>query len=109
MLGLLLHAQGSQLAVSLFLLYSPPERNWCSMTYLETASRTLIEAHQLARLRQGLVHMLPTNPFYLQKLAGTEHLSLKRIADLALLSFTAKQELVTDQEIHPLFGSNLTW
>ena len=65
MLGLLLHAQGSQLAVSLFLLYSPPERNWCSMTYLETASRTLIEAHQLARLRQGLVHMLPTNPFYL--------------------------------------------
>src|SRR6266576_3068130 len=73
--GLLLHAQGSQLAVSLFLLYSPPERNWCSMTYLETASRSLIEAHQLARLRQGLVHMLPTNPFYLQKLAGTEHLS----------------------------------
>ena len=79
------------------------------MTYLETASRTLIEAHQLARLRQGLVHMLPTNPFYQQKLAGTEHLSLKRMADLALLPFTAKQELVTDQEIHPLFGSNLTW
>ena len=55
------------------------------MTYLETASRTLIEAHQLARLRQGLVHILPTNPFYQQKLAGTEHLSLKRMADLALL------------------------
>ena len=109
MLGLLLHAQGSQLAVSLFLLYSPPERNWCSMTYLETASRPLIEAHQLARLRQGLVHMLPTNPFYQQKLAGTEHLSLKKGADLALLPFTAKQELVTDQKIHPLFGSNLTW
>jgi phenylacetate-CoA ligase len=79
------------------------------MTYLETASRPLIEAHQLARLRQGLVHILPTNPFYQQKLAGTEHLSLKRIADLALLPFTAKQELVTDQEIHPLFGSNLTY
>ena len=79
------------------------------MTYLETASRPLIEAHQLARLRQGLVHMLPTNPFYQQKLAGTEHLSLKKGADLALLPFTAKQELVTDQEIHPLFGSNLTY
>ena len=73
------------------------------MTYLETASRPLIEAHQLARLQQGVARMLPTNHFYRQKLAGIEHLSLKGLADLSLLPFTTKRELVTDQEIHAIW------
>lgn len=79
------------------------------MTHLETASRPLLEAHQLARLQQGLARILPANPFYQEKLAGIAPFSLEELADLALLPFTTKRDLVTDQEIHPLFGSNLTY
>lgn len=80
------------------------------MSHLETASRSLIEAHQLARLQQGLSRLLPANRFYQEKLAGKERLSLEKPADLALFfPFTTKRELVADQATHPLFGSNLTY
>src|SRR5438876_6587496 len=79
------------------------------MSNLETASRSLIEAHQLARLQLGLSRMLPANRFYQEKLAGKEHPSLERMADLTLLPYTTKRELVVDQAAHPLFGSNLTY
>ncbi len=79
------------------------------MSNLETASRSLIEAHQLARLQLGLSRLLPANRFYQEKLAGKEHLSLERMADLTLLPYTTKRELVVDQAAHPLFGSNLTY
>ena len=79
------------------------------MSNLETASRSLIEAHQLARLQLGLSRLLPANRFYQEKLAGKEHLSLERLADLTLLPYTTKRELVADQAAHPLFGSNLTY
>ena len=49
------------------------------MSNLETASRSLIEAHQLARLQLGLSRMLPANRFYQEKLAGKESGGLKFI------------------------------
>lgn len=80
------------------------------MSNLETAFRSLIEAHQLARLQQGLSRLLLANRFYQEKLAGKERLSLEKPADLALFfPFTTKRELVADQATHPLFGSNLTY
>jgi phenylacetate-CoA ligase len=78
------------------------------MLHLETASRSEIEAHQLARLQQELTDVLAHNPFYQAKLAGVT-LPLASIHDLSRLPFTTKQELVADQAAHPLFGSNLTY
>src|SRR6266705_1848877 len=96
------------------------------MSDLETASRSVIAAHQLARLQAGLARLLPSNRFYHQKLnVGAELASALDLAsalstmdqplivnnldDLARLPFTTKQELVADQQAHPLFGSNLTY
>jgi phenylacetate-CoA ligase len=79
------------------------------MPHLETTDRSLIEAHQLARLQLGLARILPTNRFYQEKFAEKEAPFLERVADLALLPFTDKRELVADQAAHPLFGSNLTF
>ncbi|HKV57453.1 MAG TPA: AMP-binding protein [Ktedonobacteraceae bacterium] len=80
------------------------------MSQLETSDRSRIEMHQLARLQEGLKRILPHNRFYRQKLlqnGGT--ISIERLADLARLPFTTKRELVSDQEEHPLFGTNLTY
>ncbi len=79
------------------------------MSHLETASRPLIEAHQLARLQFGVPYLLPTNRFYQEKLSGTESIAFESLADLAHLPFTTKRALVADQEARPLFGSNLTF
>src|SRR6266705_6836673 len=96
------------------------------MSDLETASRSVIAAHQLARLQAGFSRILPSNRFYHQKLnvrAGLapaqdlapalsttdQPLIVNNLDDLARLPFTTKQEFVADQELHPLFGSNLTY
>ncbi len=80
------------------------------MSQLESASRSLIEAHQLARLQLGLTRILPHNCFYEKKLlAGRDSITLDSIADLSRLPFTTKREFVADQEAHPLFGGNLTY
>jgi phenylacetate-CoA ligase len=80
------------------------------MTSLETAARSTIEAHQLARLQEGLARILPHNRFYQQKLgANGRDAAIETLADLARLPFTTKRELVADQEAHPIFGSNLTY
>ncbi len=80
------------------------------MSHLENASRSLIEEHQLARLQLGLRRILPHNRFYEKKLfAGRATIILESLKDLSGLPFTTKQELITDQELHPLFGSNLTY
>jgi phenylacetate-CoA ligase len=77
---------------------------------LETASRSLIEARQLARLQLGLTRILPRNPFYERKLLeGSQSLSLTRLRDLSRLPFTTKRELLADQERRPLYGENLTY
>ena len=80
------------------------------MSQLETAPRSLIEAHQLSRLQMGLARLLPHNRFYERKLlADSESVTLETLEHLSLLPFTTKQELVADQEAHPPFGSNLTY
>ena len=80
------------------------------MSQLETASRSLIEEHQLARLQLGLTRILPANRFYQEKLfKGRASISMDSLADLFRLPFTTKRELVADQNAQPLFGSNLTY
>src|SRR5712691_9248779 len=80
------------------------------MSQLENASRSLVEEHQLARLQLGLTRILPQNRFYEEKLlAHKASLTLQSINDLSSLPFTTKQELVADQELHPPFGSNVTY
>lgn len=80
------------------------------MSQLENASRSLIEEHQLARLQLGLSRILPHNRFYEGKLLSNRaSLTLRSLDNLADLPFTTKQELVADQDLHPLFGSNLTY
>lgn len=80
------------------------------MLQLETADRSLIEAHQLARLQLGLTRILARNRFYEEKLlASGASITVEKLADLSLLPFTTKRELVIDQEMHPLFGTNLTY
>src|SRR5437016_7049466 len=80
------------------------------MSQLETASRSLIEAHQLSRLQMGLGRLLPHNRFYEQKLlADSKSITLESLKQLSLLPFTTKQELVADQEAYPPFGSSLTY
>src|SRR5437588_953179 len=80
------------------------------MSQLENASRSLIEEHQLARLQLGLSRILPHNRFYEEKLlSNTPSLTLQNIDDLSSFPYTTKQELVADQELHPLVGSNLTY
>ena len=80
------------------------------MSQLENASRSLIEEHQLARLQLGLTRVLPHNHFYEEKLLlDRTSISLRSLEDLTCFPFTTKQELVADQELHPLFGTNLTY
>ena len=80
------------------------------MSQLENASRSLIEEHQLARLQLGLSRILPNNRFYEKKILSNRiSLNLRSLDDLADFPFTTKQELVADQELHPLFGTNLTY
>ena len=80
------------------------------MSQLENASRSLIEEHQLARLQLGLSRILPNNRFYEKKiLSNRTSLNLRSLDDLADFPFTTKQELVADQELHPLFGTNMTY
>lgn len=82
-----------------------------SLTTSGFPDRSSVEAHQLAKLRALLAALLPSNPFYSDKL---------RIAsvppDLASLEeffervpFTLKEELLRDQRKHPPYGSNLTF
>jgi len=62
----------------------------------------------LERLRALFQQVLPGNRFYAAKLAGmTAPASLEEFA--ARVPFTTKAELLADQELHPPFGSNLTF
>jgi phenylacetate-CoA ligase len=80
------------------------------MSQLENASRSLVVEHQLARLQLGLTRILPQNRFYEEKLlANRASLTFQSLNDLSSLPFTSKQDLVIDQELHPLFGSNLSF
>ncbi|MBI3879542.1 MAG: AMP-binding protein [Verrucomicrobia bacterium] len=75
------------------------------------SNRAALETHQLAQLRALLAAILPANPFYAKKMAGSA-LS-KGLGSLdefrARVPFTTKAEIATDQLAHPPFGSNLTF
>jgi phenylacetate-CoA ligase len=66
-------------------------------------------AHQLARLRAGLSHILETNRFYQRKLADLDPQAISDLDVLRSLPFTTKSELVNDQLEHPPYGTNLTY
>jgi phenylacetate-CoA ligase len=77
----------------------------------EDLSRGELDRLQRERLGALLREVLPRNRFYLRKLAaaGLSAGDLKEPADLAQLPFTAKDELLADQEAHPPYGEILTY
>src|SRR5438046_809233 len=74
-------------------------------------TREEIEANQLDQLRGLVTELFPGNKFYAQKLnACGITFDVASLADFwARFPFTTKAELVSDQEQHPPFGSNLTY
>ncbi len=62
---------------------------------------------QLIKLNDGLGRLRRQNRFYEAKLESTK-LPLVSAEDILSLPFTAKDELVRDQEEHPPYGTNLT-
>jgi phenylacetate-CoA ligase len=73
--------------------------------------RAALEAHQLERLNALLAALRGRNRFYGPRLRsagiadGVESLAAFR----ARMPFTTKAELVTDQELHPPYGTNLSF
>ena len=59
---------------------------------------------QLAKLRAGLREVLRTNAFWRERLHD-----VRGWGDFERLSMTTKAELLADQDLHPPFGSNLTY
>ncbi len=76
---------------------------------LETLERDRVAlcAHQESRLRAILGRIADGNGFYRRKLGAIDPESF-RLADLAKLPFTTKDELVADQRDHPPFGTDLS-
>jgi phenylacetate-CoA ligase len=74
-------------------------------------SRGELESLQARRLADLLAEVLPLNRFYIRKLAaaGLEPEALRTPADLRLLPFTTKTELLADQEFEPPYGQILTY
>lgn len=77
---------------------------------VETLDRDRLQELQHTRLRD-LIRELATNEFYQRKsrAAGIEWNQIRGAADLRLLPFTTKAELVADQTANPPFGSLLTY
>jgi phenylacetate-CoA ligase len=59
---------------------------------------------QLRKLQSGLKEVLRTNAFWRERLQD-----VRSWDDFERLPVTAKSELVADQELHPPFGTNLTF
>jgi phenylacetate-CoA ligase len=79
---------------------------------IETANCEDLAEHQLSRLRMLLKELIASNPFYGKRLrdAGiTDARLVHSLEDLKFLPFTSKSQLVEDQEMHPPFGTNLTF
>jgi phenylacetate-CoA ligase len=66
---------------------------------------------QLTQLRSLLAALVPANPFYAHKLAGSGlDGSVASLAEFsARCPFTTKAELVADQQAQPPYGTNLTF
>lgn len=79
---------------------------------IETAGAEALRNRQQERLKDLLARVLTSNAFYGGKLkeAGLRSVEdLRSLDDLESFPFTTKQELVSDQNAHPLFGTNLTY
>jgi phenylacetate-CoA ligase len=78
--------------------------------HLETLERDRLWELQDERLRV-LINELGSNAFYQRKsrAAGIDLSQIRRAADLRLLPFTTKAELVEDQTANPPFGNLLTY
>jgi phenylacetate-CoA ligase len=74
---------------------------------LETAEPEVIRHHQLARLNELLLQILPTNAFYARRL-GARDLPIFW-DEFQTLPFTTKAELVSDQESSPPLGTIATY
>lgn len=72
------------------------------------SSREEIKAIQLKRLNELLAIISEQNSFYREKLKDVK-LPLSSLAELKNLPFTAKQELVLDQQNNPPYGLNHTY
>ena len=70
---------------------------------------TELHATQLARVRELLAAILPSNRFYARKFAGLATRDIRTLADFATLPFTTKAELAADQSEHPPYGSTLSF
>jgi phenylacetate-CoA ligase len=75
----------------------------------ERASRAQMTRWQTARLREQVAHAYRNSPFYRRKLkaAGVRPDHVRRLADLAALPFTTKDELKENQAAHPPWGDVL--
>lgn len=73
--------------------------------------RDELEDQQWAKLSAGLDAIFESNRFYSHKFSqvGLRREHLKSIADVPLLPFTTKAELLADQTANPPYGSNLTF
>jgi len=76
----------------------------------ETANREEIENLQWVKLKSLLELVYRRNPFYQDKFKK-HYISLsdiKELNDLEKLPFTSKQDFQKDQELNPIFGTNLS-
>ncbi len=73
-------------------------------------ARSVVRSRQLSSVRELLRTIVPANPFYTAKFraAGIDG-SVNSWDDFSQLPFTTKTELVSDQQAHPPFGTNLTF
>ncbi len=74
-----------------------------------TAAPDDLRAAQLARVRALVAAVLPSNPFYAQKLGHVRANDIRTLDDFARLPFTTKAELAADQAAQPPYGTNLTY
>ncbi|HXG24000.1 MAG TPA: AMP-binding protein [Chthonomonadales bacterium] len=81
------------------------------MSHANFPDRKAIESRQLTALCSMIATFMPSNRFYAQKLiesglsGGPPNLG----EFFARMPFTTKQELVEDQQVHPPYGTNLTF
>ncbi|MDB6015862.1 MAG: phenylacetate--CoA ligase family protein [Pedosphaera sp.] len=74
-------------------------------------SRAAIQESQLEQLRSLVAELFPGNAFYTKKLsAAGVTFDIASLADFSQrFPLTTKSEVVTDQRVHPPFGTNLTY
>ena len=75
------------------------------------SDRADLEAHQLTHLRELVAAVVPSNPFYRNKLASLGGPGTPKTLDefRQRFPFTTKTDLVEDHAQHPPYGSNLTY